>query len=531
MKLLLVAASILALSACSSSDVLEEYAGEKGDQLLLQTGNYSSLVKRYQDQLKENPSPSLRYKLANALYLSGDPEAAQFQLALIPYDAIEDSELEMLRANVLYDLDRLNAAEQHVNAALRIYDNNAEAYNLKGLLLAQRGELNKAKQAFDRARLHGFDDDIVKNNLAMVAILKGDFDWAADILLPLVKNGRSDSIVEANLLLALAKSGRSREFSQLLASEGSRETINERYTSINNVEALGRFSQNSAQNNASTRSSSEDSNKAPASVKVPLTTQAPATESINKIDSILAANKQRNKPKRVLADSAPIQNIEAVAKAKDETKNNAIPIAMNASSKTTRSAVSASSTISVPVTNTTVTKTSKAAIVPTTKPIISPPAKEKLGPLELARQRVAAANKAKAEKAQQEKIHSLAKKEAKQAPPNIKKPKKKRTRYLVTDINYLKTNGVNEYTATSDFELGKIRTQYLEKRKKWVFDIEGAKNFTTKRKRYLKNGPAKAIELGEHESFVRIVLEMHEKTQQKPDIKVEGNTLTIRWDS
>ncbi|MGF1769716.1 AMIN domain-containing protein [Enterovibrio makurazakiensis] len=518
MKPLLIATIILALSACSSSNVLEEYAGEKGDQLLLQTGNYTSLVKRYQEQLKKSPSPTLRYKLANALYLSGDPEAAQFQLALIPYDAIKDTELEMLRANVLYDLDRLNAAEQHVNTALRIYDNNAEAYNLKGLLLAQRGELNKAKQAFDRARLYGFDDDIVKNNLAMVAMLKGDFNWAADILLPLVKNGRSDSIVEANLLLALAKSGRSREFSQLLASQESRETINERYTSFNNVEALSRFSQTNSQTSAQ--------KNAQASVSAPLTTPASATDSIKKIDSILATNKQRDKPKLVLAQNAPIDNIEAVAKAKDETKDDAVSTAKNTSTKKTHRAISAPSTVSAAV-----ALTSKASVAPTTKPDISPPKKEKVGPLELARQRVAEANKAKAEKAQQEKTLKPARKEAKQTPSLVKKTKKKRSRYLVTDITFLQANGVSEYVATSDFELGKIHSQYLEKRRKWVFDIEGAKNFTTKRKRYLKEGPAKAIELGEHESFVRIVLEMHEKTQEKPDIKVEGNTLTIRWDS
>ncbi len=126
MKKITFFVSALLLSACSSNGVVEEYAGEKGDQLLIQTGNYSALVNRYQKQVKESPSPELRFKLANALYLSGDPEAAQFQLALIPQDDLKNAELDMLRANVAFDLNKNNVAEQFINAALRRNDRYAE---------------------------------------------------------------------------------------------------------------------------------------------------------------------------------------------------------------------------------------------------------------------------------------------------------------------------------------------------------------------------------------------------------------------
>ncbi|KKD58515.1 hypothetical protein RN22_20850 [Grimontia sp. AD028] len=477
MKHLIVAASFMALAACSSSGIVEDYAGEKGEQLLLQTGNYASLVKRYQEQLKTNPSPELRHKLADALYMSGDPEAAQFQLALIPLEATEDPQLEMLRANVLYDLDRLNAAEQHVNTALRLDNNYSEAYNLKGLLLAQRGELEKAKQAFDNARLNGFNDDTVKNNLAMVAMLRGDFNQAADILWPLVANGRADQIVKANLLLSLAKSGRSREFSQLLASEGDREQIGKRYSSLNHVKPFNSFTQTSEK----------------------LPSQDTANASANKIAATLSKKEKEIEPQMDVA--------KTLAAIQEPSKP-----------------ISALPKISVILE----TDEDKKALISAQNSSITSIAPQKPDPLELARQRVKAALEAKMEKeklvAQQQAL-----KKSQESPKETSK-KNKRTRYLLTDMRYLPADGGSEYIATSDFELGKINTQYLEKRKKWVFDVQGAKDFTTKRKRYLKDGPAKSIELGEHKSFVRIVLEMRENTKEKPEIKVQGKTLTIRWD-
>ncbi|CZF81100.1 Tetratricopeptide repeat protein [Grimontia celer] len=477
MKHIIVAASFLVLTACSSSGIVDEYAGEKGEQLLLQTGNYASLVKRYQEQLKANPSPELRHKLADALYKSGDPEAAQFQLALIPLEAIEDAKLEMLRANVLYDLDRLNAAEKHVNTALRLDNGNSEAYNLKGLLLAQRGELEKAKQAFENARLNGFNDATIKNNLAMVAMLRGDFNQAADILWPLVVNGRADQIVKANLLLSLAKSGRSREFSQLLASEGDREKIGKRYSSLNHVKPFNSFAQTSE------KLASRDTTNA-------------------------SANKKAATPARKEKEIEPQKD---VAKTLVAIQKQAKPI----------SALPKNSTIIE-------TDEDKKVVITAQNSSITSIASEKPDPLELARQRVKAAMEAKKDKeelvAQQQAL--------KMSQESTKKTSKKnkRTRYLLTDMRYLPADGGSEYIATSDFELGKINSQYLEKRKKWVFDVQGAKDFTTKRKRYLKDGPAKSIELGEHKSFVRIVLEMRENTKEKPEITVQGKTLTIRWD-
>lgn len=82
MKKITFFVSALLLSACSSNGVVEEYAGEKGDQLLIQTGNYSALVNRYQKQVKESPSPELRFKLANASTFRVTPKPRNFNWRL-----------------------------------------------------------------------------------------------------------------------------------------------------------------------------------------------------------------------------------------------------------------------------------------------------------------------------------------------------------------------------------------------------------------------------------------------------------------
>lgn len=461
MKKITFFVSALLLSACSSNGVVEEYAGEKGDQLLIQTGNYSALVNRYQKQVKESPSPELRFKLANALYLSGDPEAAQFQLALIPQDDLKNAELDMLRANVAFDLNKNNVAEQFINAALRRNDRYAEAYNLKGLLLAQRGSLQEAKKSFEAARQYGFDDAIVKNNLAMVAMLQGNFELAADILLPLVRNGRADSTVEANLLLALAKSGRTREFSQLISTQGSNAAMREKYISLNQAKAINQFSQSKITQRPATLptalpSLEKEKDLAEPSAIIAARTLSPKREIMPK-----------EKPKDVIpAPKTPAPVVEKPTASADEMK------------------------------------------------------------LLLAKKRLKAALEAKR---RGEEIKPVP--VAKTASTHKKKVKKSRSRYLVTDMNYVVQGTDAQYTVTSDFELGSIRTEYLEKRKKWVFDIKGAKDFTIKRRRYLTDGPVKKIVLGEHPGFVRVVLEMRENTPQKPELLVENNTLTIRWKS
>ncbi|MEI8612109.1 tetratricopeptide repeat protein [Enterovibrio sp. Hal110] len=233
---LILLISTLLIVGCANDTSKSEYVRDNGEKLLLSSGNYSSLIARYKKELQKEASDELRYKLANAYYLAGDGEAAMFQLYQISPKGLKTSELALLRANILYDQGRYQKAEQHVNTALRRNPEYGTAYNLKGLILAHRGDLSEAKQAFEMARTYHYDDASVKNNLSMIAILKGDYKEAIEILTPLIQSGRADDTTRANLLLAYAKTGQTRAFSQMLVGSESDINLAEKYKSLHSVE-------------------------------------------------------------------------------------------------------------------------------------------------------------------------------------------------------------------------------------------------------------------------------------------------------
>ncbi|EOD78763.1 Flp pilus assembly protein TadD [Grimontia indica] len=437
------------LVGCTSSSP-SQYVKDNGEDILINSGNYAALVKRYERQLQEEPSAATRFKLASAHYKLGDAEAAMFQLSQISPRKLDSAELALLRANVFLDQGKLTLAEQHANTAIRKEKGLGEAHNLRGLILAEQGKFADATTAFETARKNHYNDAAVKNNLAMMALLKGDYDEAIDILAPLVQAGRADDKAKANLLLAYAKAGKTRAFSQLLANSENDTYLAEKFTGL--------------------RATTLNTNKltyVEKSASVPMGKQ----------------DKQPEPVKTKQQDVATKGNMESGPKVQSN--------------------------------------------------IVTSPAQPELNTAtgsndQLAKLRIKM-EQAKAKSAQR------AIEEEKQAKrlAELAETKKKRqfakSRRLVTHVEYKSTAEGEEYIATSDFPLGQINTEYLEKRKKWVFDIEGAKDFTTKRRRYYKEGPAKKLVLGEHENFVRIVLEMRDDKQGKPEVQVKGNKLFIRW--
>ncbi|CZF80683.1 MULTISPECIES: tetratricopeptide repeat protein [Grimontia] len=430
---------------CTSSSP-SQYVKENGEDILINSGNYSALIKRYENQLQDDPSATTRFKLASAHYKLGDTEAATFQLSQISPRELDSAELALLRANVFLDQGKLTLAEQHANTAIRKKKGLGEAHNLKGLILAEQGKFADATFAFETARKNHYNDAAIKNNLAMMAILKGDYNEAISILSPLVQAGRADDKAKANLLLAYAKAGKTRAFSQLLANSQNDTNLAEKFTGLRNTTL-----------NISALTYIDEST--PASVAYQ--TKPPQPIQTQKLKTEATAN---------------------IGKATDKLE---APL----------------------LTANTTAHTSKTS-------------NDQMAKL---RAKLEEANAKNAQRALKEK------KRAELLAETKRKRQLAKSRRLVTHVEYKSTAEGEEYIATSDFPMGKINTEYLEKRRKWVFDIEGAKDFTTKRRRYYKEGPAKKLVLGEHENFVRIVLEMRDDKQGNPEVWVEGNKLFIRW--
>lgn len=94
------------------------------------------------------------------------------------------------------------------------------------------GEFDKARRAFEMAREFMFDDSSVKNNLAVVDIMTGQFNAAIDRLMPMYTTGLADDKIKANLAIATVKAGRSDYFSMIVKNEKNRESRYKLYAAI-----------------------------------------------------------------------------------------------------------------------------------------------------------------------------------------------------------------------------------------------------------------------------------------------------------
>ncbi|MCC4797728.1 hypothetical protein BCT30_03410 [Enterovibrio norvegicus] len=506
MKILFSLIAAIIITGCSSTLSDNDFVKEKGEEILIDSGNYASLISRYEASLKESESDTLRFKLANAYYLSGDGEAAMFQLSQIDPDSIDSAEFSLLRANIYYDRGAYQKSLQYVNMAIRSESKLGEAYNLQGLIAAQQGELDKAKSAFENARVHHYNDAYVKNNLSMVAMLQGNYYEAISILTPLVQSGRADDTAKANLLLAYAKTGKTRAFSNMLSDSESDIHLADKYRSLN--AAQPHLDQSNNLQKRDERSTLFDD-------------KATFIEDHSKFiePKIHNINVEGEHPDREDGNEG-ISSIEKTKQIASQSAKKDLSTQKSTTKKTNKEILTSEHEIDVNA------QSEKIGVTSQTDSLKKEPAfseeetiknndhsTSKLDGLALAKLRD------HLKKAKNKKLESKSK-------SNVLKPSSK---MLVTNLVQKKTKDGFVYIATSDFPFGEIDTLHLKNRRKWVFDIQGAKNFTTKRKRYYKYGPARAVELGEHDNFVRIVITVRKGEERKPELKIKGNKLLIQW--
>ena len=195
--------------------------------LLIAAENYAGLIVLYKDQLEEAGSPiesdEIRLKLSHAYLQVGDPRSALFYIKPVITEGRNDPRFFLLKAKALRAQDKTSAALDAAQSALNLAPGNPEALNLAGLLHADRGDYKDARQYFNAARMHKYDDVTVINNLAVLDILEGDYHTAYNRLMPLYRLGTADEQVRANLAIALARANRYNEFRSIYNSTSSEE--------------------------------------------------------------------------------------------------------------------------------------------------------------------------------------------------------------------------------------------------------------------------------------------------------------------
>ncbi|MDU8924169.1 tetratricopeptide repeat protein [Pasteurellaceae bacterium LIM206] len=198
----------LSLTACANlnkPNTPENVAAK--EKLYESTNNYGGLVSLYRDVLKVKDEPITRYKLAQSYYMKGDNNSSLLYLEpLLKNQNPLEEKAALLQIKNLIQLQQYPKAISVADTLITKYPRNGEAYNLRGIALAQLGRLADAKNDIVKARELFINDIAAINNLAMLNIINGDYHNATQLLLPQYLNGVKDQRLIHNLVFALVKS-------------------------------------------------------------------------------------------------------------------------------------------------------------------------------------------------------------------------------------------------------------------------------------------------------------------------------------
>ncbi|HDL6963599.1 TPA: tetratricopeptide repeat protein [Yersinia enterocolitica] len=200
---LVILASTLLINGCSWNSNMSKKEFSYRESILTKAKNYGGLITLYRNKLKTKEDDAVRLKLANAYYLAGDTESSLYFLEPIAYK--KDEPVYLLKAKNLINNNNDAAARITIDKLLTMSPKNAEAHNLKGIILANNGEINKAENSINQSRNLFISDEIAMNNLAVIAMLDKRYAEAVRILLPDYLAGKRGDFMLHNLVFSLVK--------------------------------------------------------------------------------------------------------------------------------------------------------------------------------------------------------------------------------------------------------------------------------------------------------------------------------------
>ncbi|WP_413755451.1 tetratricopeptide repeat protein [Vibrio sp. F13] len=206
---------------------------ESKESILIETNNYPKLIAYYKGKLKIKESDSTRIKLAEAYANNGDYESSLFVITRVR-EKESNVKAIVVECNALFEIGNIRKAELCLLRANELDKNNPEIENQLGITYAYLGYIKKSKYYFEQSREHFVDDVKIKNNLAMVSMLEGDFEHAASLLLPIYIKGASNEKIETNLVFSLVKINQIDSAKKILASRYSEK---ESFQIINDIKS------------------------------------------------------------------------------------------------------------------------------------------------------------------------------------------------------------------------------------------------------------------------------------------------------
>ncbi|HHQ7228715.1 TPA: tetratricopeptide repeat protein [Salmonella enterica subsp. enterica] len=202
-KLIITLCFIFSLTACNTNKGLNNNDKEY---ILTKVNNYQGLIQFYREQLSKKDTTEVRFKLCEIYNKVNDIPSSQSCLRELLNSSPTDKSYLLAAKNYLI-LEDDDSALVMVKKALEKEPNNGGAYNVRGEILARKGEYEEAKKDFEKARSLFVAEEIVNNNLAMLAILEQDYSLAYSYLMPLYSRGYNSPEIVHNLIFVLIKKG------------------------------------------------------------------------------------------------------------------------------------------------------------------------------------------------------------------------------------------------------------------------------------------------------------------------------------
>ncbi|HHH2004713.1 TPA: tetratricopeptide repeat protein [Yersinia enterocolitica] len=224
------------LSGCSTNNSISSKEFYYRESILLKANNHAGLITLYRNKLKVKEDESIRLKLANAYYLTGDSKSSLYYLQPISHK--ENASIYMLQAKNLINNNNNDEAKIVVSKLLAISPNNAEAHNLNGIILANEGEIHKSEIAIEKSRALFISDEIAMNNLAVVAMLDDRYTDAVRILLPDYLAGKRGRLMLHNLVFSLVQLGDIQYAKKIIVAEKMSDNPDQLVLALSQVASL-----------------------------------------------------------------------------------------------------------------------------------------------------------------------------------------------------------------------------------------------------------------------------------------------------
>ncbi|WP_252014666.1 tetratricopeptide repeat protein [Vibrio sp. SCSIO 43140] len=184
--------------------------------------NYDGLIAHYKTKLEAGDnSVATVEQLALAYFNKGDFESADFYVSHLIEQGSHSASLSQLHGQVLVAQEDISGAIQAYQDSLKAGNQTGKIHVLLGVAYSKDSQFQEAKAQFNQARLKGYDDVAVKNNIAMLYIAQNDFKRAIRTLAPVIADAPQNKVVRANLAIALIKADQIDAAKKLLSDEYS----------------------------------------------------------------------------------------------------------------------------------------------------------------------------------------------------------------------------------------------------------------------------------------------------------------------